>query len=150
MASFKDKGIKLLEKQISKLEDKEFDLEAWKSSTIHLLTILFAAEDPKVKEIFSLKIDYSSWALRDSGADYKPLESCKKKGKEILEIAKSELVLLGDQRGNMQLDKKLKEVLTEDQYAKFTGASSSETDRKIVLKSLTKEALIGLIAGVKQ
>ena len=149
MTSFKEKGIKLLEKQISKLAEKDFDLEAWKSSTIHLLSMLFSADDPKIKEIIGLKIDYGSWALRDSGSDYKPLESCKKKGKEILEIAKDELDLLGDQRGNMQLDKKLKEVLTDDQYAKFTGVSSSETDRRNVLKSLTKDALIGLITGVK-
>lgn len=90
-----DKSIKILEGQIAKLDNKDFDLEAWKSSSITLLARFFGKEDYRIKQIQDLKIDYSSWALRDASSSYNPVRSCKKIGREILETSISELKILG-------------------------------------------------------
>ena len=90
-----EKYIQLFTRQIEKLDTEDFDLEAWKSSTIVLLKKVFGAQDPKIEQIEKLKIDYSSWTLRDSNAKYKPIETCKKIGKEILLSAIDEIELLG-------------------------------------------------------
>ena len=90
-----EKYVKLLRSQVKKLDAEDFDLEAWKSSTVSLLTRIFGEDDGKVKEIFHLKIDYGSWVLRDAKASYKPLESCKRKGLEILEASIIELENFG-------------------------------------------------------
>lgn len=87
--------MKLLRSQVKKLDVENFDLEAWKSSTVNLLNRIFGEDDGKVKEIFHLKIDYGSWVLRDAKASYKPLESCKRKGLEILEASITELENFG-------------------------------------------------------
>lgn len=144
----KEKYLKLLDKQIEKLSVGDFDLDAWKSSTIHLLSIIFGDKDPKIKEIDHLKVDYGSWALRDATPKYKPIEGCKKKGREILEIAKDEIDLLGVTNQKGSLDQKLKEALSESQYAKFTLPTSTEKERSDVLKSLSKDKLIELLSNV--
>ncbi|MCP4456698.1 MAG: hypothetical protein GY816_01520 [Cytophagales bacterium] len=84
----------LLKKQIKKLDSPEFDLEAWKVSTQLLLSNIFGAFDQKTIAIRDLKIDYSSTMLRDSNANYKPMETCRKKGREVLELAVDELEML--------------------------------------------------------
>lgn len=142
-----EKYHKLIDKQIEKLSAPDFDLEAWKSSAAHVIGIIFGQEDPKIKELEKLKIDYSSWALRDSGSDYKPIESCKKMGKEIMEIAKDEIELLGVKNQHSALEEKLRSVLTTSQYDKFmAGADENiQHQRSEVLKSLSKDKLIELL-----
>jgi len=88
-----EKNISLLQKRIEKLDDKEFDLEAWKEATIMVLGRIFGETDSSLKQIENLKIDYSSWALRDATSKYNPTETCKKKGKEILTSLIDELEL---------------------------------------------------------
>lgn len=83
--------VQLLKKQIKKLDSADFDLEAWKVSTQLLLSQTFGKYDEKTITIRDLKIDYSSTMLRDSNADYKPTETCKRKGREVLELAIDEL-----------------------------------------------------------
>ena len=89
------KAITLLQKQIDKLDKEAFDLDAWKASTQSLLESLFGAGNSKVKQVYSLKIDYSSWALRDSTAKYNPVDSCKQMGREILETTIGEIDAFG-------------------------------------------------------
>ncbi|MEO1053630.1 MAG: hypothetical protein AAFX87_23545 [Bacteroidota bacterium] len=90
-----EKYIKMLRGQIDKLEAEGFDLEAWKSSAISILARIFGEKDPKVKQIADIKIEFNSWSLRDVRASYKPLDSCKKRGKEIIDIAIEELENFG-------------------------------------------------------
>jgi len=45
-----EKYVKLLRSQVKKLDVDDFDLEAWKSSTVSLLTRIFGEDDGKVKE----------------------------------------------------------------------------------------------------
>ncbi len=143
-----EKYHKLLDKQIAKLSANDFDLEAWKSSAGYVLSIIFGPEDAKIKEIEKLKIDYSSWALRDSPSDYKPIETCKKMGREILEIAKDEIDLIGVRSPKVQLNEKLKELLSNSQFEKFTSEDSSLEQRNEVLKSLNKDKLIELVSSM--
>jgi len=82
-----NKYIGLLKKQLSKLEPDDFDLEAWKRSTVALLVQIYGIGDIKTQQIEALRIDYGSWALRDASGSYKPLESCKNQGREILSFA---------------------------------------------------------------
>lgn len=85
----------LLRKQVEKLGSDNFDLEAWKSATMSVLTRIFGPSDSRILQIEGLKIDYGSWALRDAQGSYNPLATCKKKGEELLEAAISELEILG-------------------------------------------------------
>ncbi|MCZ6694889.1 MAG: hypothetical protein O6939_13370 [Bacteroidetes bacterium] len=90
-----NKPIAVLKKQLAKLDNENFDLEAWKSSSTVFLSRLFGDKDTIVKQIQGLKIDYGSWALRDASSSYNPAISCKKQGREIIEAAINELETFG-------------------------------------------------------
>lgn len=91
----KDKYKALLKKQVQKLDAEDFDLEAWKGSTVSILSRIYPDHDAKLNQIEALHIDYSSWALRDAKSTYNPMESCKKRGRELIETTLDELELLG-------------------------------------------------------
>lgn len=143
-----EKYYKLIDKQIAKLSASDFDLDAWKSSAAYILSLIFGPEDPKIREIEKLKIDYSSWTLRDSSSTYKPTESCKKMGREIMEMAKDEIDLLGVKQETNGINEKLKQVLSTKQYDKFNSGSDPSRTREEVLKTLSKEKLIELIQSI--
>lgn len=146
----KEKYIKLLNKQKDKLSLDDFDLDAWKISTIHLFTIIFNSQDPKIKEINQLTIDNSSWTLRDSSPKNNPIDTCKRKCLEILDIAIDEIELLGINNSQVTLDNKLKEVLTESQYTKFKSSNNGAKEHSEMLKSMSKDKLIELLMSVLQ
>lgn len=125
----KQKQIQLIEKQIEKLDREDFDLEAWKVSTQLLLTQLFGKFDAKTITIRDLKIDYSSNMLRDSNANYKPIDTCKRKGKEVLELAIAELELFRLE------DPKLQELVD----------ANSPEDLRNYLEKLKKKELVDLL-----
>ena len=142
---------KLLKVQLKKLNSKDFDLEAWKSSTSAVLSMAFGADDPQVHEIQKLKIDYGSWALRDAKASYDPIETCKKIGKEVVEIALSQL---GDSKEinsdfnsileNQLTDKSLKEIR---KVLKSTKSDSKKKEKvEEILKGLDTENLASILA----
>ena len=89
------KALQLIDKQIAKLDAEPFDLEAWKSGAQSLLELLLGGHHTTIAQIKSLKVDYSSWALRDATSKYNPLATCKQMGKALLENAKDEIELLG-------------------------------------------------------
>jgi len=122
----------LLKKQIKKLDFPDFDLEAWKVSTQLLLSNVFGAFDQKTITIRDLKIDYSSTMLRDSNADYKPMETCKKKGREILELAIDELEMV---------------VVPETELKKLISSGNKEA-LLAYLKKQKKEHLIELMMEI--
>lgn len=136
----KSQYIKLLKKQITKLEDESFDLEAWKTSAISVLQRIFGETDPRAKQIDNLKIDYSSWALRDSNANYKPVETAKLKGKEILNTAIDEIEIFGAPENHAA------EVLGQDFAKKLQDMSDSE--RKKHFEAMKKGELVELLMKV--
>lgn len=136
----KSQYITLLKKQIEKLEDEDFDLEAWKSSAVSSLIRVFGKEDQRKEQIEKLKIDYSSWALRDSNANYKPVESAKRMGKEIFKTAIEEIEIFGEPQ-NHSSDVLGKEFAKELQ-------SMTEKERKKHFEGMKKEKLVELLMKV--
>ena len=90
-----DKYIELLRIQMAKLEEADFDLEAWKSGSIVLLSRIFGDSSSKLTQLEKIKFDFSSWSLRDSTGSRDQMESCKKRCKGILEASTIELEVLG-------------------------------------------------------
>lgn len=89
------KEIQMLQKQIDKLENDDFDLEAWKSGATIILERLFGGKNQKIRQIEKIKYDQSSWALREAKGSKNMMEACKRQGKEILHIAMDELEHFG-------------------------------------------------------
>lgn len=133
----KSQYIKLLKKQIVKLDDEHFDLEAWKSSAISVLSRVFGKDDLRAEQIKQLKIDYSSWALRDSNANYKPVETAKLKGREILNTAVEEIEIFGVPENHSS------DVLGQE-FAKEIQ-NMSEPQRKKHFDGMKKEKLVELL-----
>ena len=132
----KDQYIALLKKQIEKLSNDDFDLEAWKTSAITVLHRIFGETDPRAKQVDQLKIDYSSWALRDSNAKYKPVETAKRKGKEILNTAIEEIEIFGALNDDSSPDAISKEVLdmNEDQRKKHFASKKKDELVDLLMK----------------
>lgn len=86
-----EKHISLLNEQISKLNSKDFDLEAWKSYTVILLERIFGNKSHKIAQIQNLKYDFGSWSLRDTTGNKTGLEACKDVARRILEASIEEL-----------------------------------------------------------
>lgn len=91
----KDQYIKLLRCQIEKLDSKEFDLDSWKDSTTLVLDRIFGQNSEKIKKINEIHYDLSSWSLRDTLGTSAHFDTCKKKGKEILEVCIMEIETIG-------------------------------------------------------
>lgn len=91
----KEKEIELIKKQIEKLDNKDFDLEAWKISTILILERVFGYDSSKITKIKNIHQDLSSWSLRDTMGTSSGYDASKKYGKEILEACIMELETLG-------------------------------------------------------
>jgi hypothetical protein len=90
-----EQEIKILQKQVSKLSAEDFDLEAWKAGAIIILERIFGSGNQKISQLEKIKYDQSSWALREASGSKNMMETCKKQGREILEIAMDELALFG-------------------------------------------------------
>ncbi|MFO7613883.1 MAG: hypothetical protein R6W71_04510 [Bacteroidales bacterium] len=90
-----EKEIQLLKTQIEKLKARDFDLDAWKKSTIIILARIFGDSNQKIRQIENIEYDYSSWALRDTTGSDSYLDSCMKLGREILQASIDELENLG-------------------------------------------------------
>src|SRR5690606_7883274 len=92
-----EKEIALLKQQIERLDEKRFDLGAWKNRTILFLERLFGNDSPKLKMINDLHYDYSSWSLRDTAAEgsARDKDPVRIQAKEILEATIAELEMLG-------------------------------------------------------
>ena len=89
------KEIKLLEQQIARLNDEDFDLEAWKKYTIIILARIFGSADEKIRQTRALEFDNSSWTLRDATGNSSYEERTKKLAKEILTAAIDEIKVFG-------------------------------------------------------
>jgi hypothetical protein len=151
-----EKEITLLKEQIARLDDKKFDLEAWKNRTIIFLERIFGKENSKIKMIQNLHYDYSSWSLRDTfaGGSAKDKDPVRIQAKEILDAVISELESLGlPQQKHEKL--KIKELLEYELTGKqvkeletILKSGEQEKEEKIqeILESLEKENLASIIS----
>jgi hypothetical protein len=129
----KSKQIKLLKKQIAKLDEEDFDLEVWKIATILLLEKIFGKSSSEIKQIKDISGDMSSWTLRDNLGDVKS-ERSKLLGKQILQTCIDELELSDEpddlsEGGSDALMELFKNELTGSQYNKLNGIISSNSDK---------------------
>lgn len=159
-----EKYIELLKKQIEKLKEKDFDLEAWKNYTIILLGRIFGEGNQKIKQIEKIEYDFGSWSLRDTSGSSEYMESCKKLGNVILEASINEIENFGlpekDQAGRSE---KVIEIILTAIEDELTGSQMREVkklltstdsgkvkkDKLIIkLKSLNNENLARIIANI--
>lgn len=151
-----EKEISLLKEQIERLDEKKFDLEAWKNRTIIFLERIFGKESPKLRMIRDLHYDYSSWSLRDTfaaGSD-RDKDPVRIQAKEILEAIISEMESLGlpDQK---QEKLKIRELLADELTGKqvkeidtLINSDDSSKNEKIaeIIENLNKESIAAIIA----
>ncbi len=141
----KKQYITVLQKQIDLLEDPSFDLEAWKSAAQSRLSNIFGENDPRIRQIHDLKIDYSSWALRDSNSKYKPVETCKKKGRAIVESLIDEIELVGLPDNNALNDAIMASTQNEaGNKLKELVEKGGDDEIKAYLQALNKKNLVSL------
>jgi len=140
--------IGILNKQVTALSEKDFDLEAWKKGTIARLKSIYSEDDDRIKQLQEIKIDYSSWALRDSNASYKPIDSCKKVGKAIVEAIIDDLTVFGlpasktKDHGSLLL-----KILEEAKREEFENLMQNPGDKsfKKFLQTLSKKELADVV-----
>ncbi|MCA1759960.1 MAG: hypothetical protein LC658_09345 [Bacteroidales bacterium] len=151
-----EKEIALLKEQIARLDEKKFDLEAWKNRTEIFLERIFGKESPKLKMIQNLHYDYSSWSLRDTyaGGSTKDKDPVRIQAKEILEALITELESLGLPQEKKE-QQKIKELLEDELTGKqvkeievLLKTDDKEKTEKIseILETLSKENLAAVIS----
>jgi len=126
--------IKLLRQQISSLEERKFDLEAWKSHTLIFISRIFAASSEHARLIRDLKYDYSSWSLRDTSGGTQQTDPVRKRALEILEAAITELETFGSPLKSASSSKILELFQKE-----LTGKEMDELQRILTLPEREKK-----------
>lgn len=151
-----EKEILLLKRQIERLDEPKFDLEAWKNHTLIFLERIFGKENQKIKMIKELAYDYSSWSLRDTAAagKTKDKDPVRLQAQEILNATIEELEMLGLPK-NKSSEQKVWELLNDELTGKQTREikeiMQSESNDKVakiqsLLELLNKENLANIIA----
>lgn len=150
-----EREINLLKEQIKKLEDKKFDLEAWKNHTVIFLERIFGKDSTKIKMIKELSYDYSSWSLRDTAASGKTKDKdpIRLQAEEILNAAIIELESLGLPSTKPEKDR-IWELLQDDltgrqlrEIEELLKSEDADKAQKIteILESLGNEKLSVII-----
>lgn len=156
--------IEILQKQIEKLDNKKFDLEAWKKHTIILLEAIFGSNNQKVKQIENIEYEYNSWSLRDTSGYSEYLQSCKKLAREVLEASIEELELKGepqpgeDEEGKIPVSvvlDALDDELKGSQYKAMmkllkSDLNPDEKSRQLhdIIKDLDNETIMNILQGI--
>ena len=152
------KEISLLQEQLARLDEKKFDLEAWKNHTLIFLERIFGKDNSKLKLIEELHYDYSSWSLRDTAAagKTKDKDPVKMQAREILGATILELERLGlpeDEDDQSKVWSLLQDELTGKQVKEIDAilkSDDNEKSKKIgkILENLEKENLSLLLANL--
>lgn len=151
-----DRQIELLSQQLEKLNQKSFDLEAWKNQSLIFLNRIFGNSHPVVKMILDLKYDYSSWNLRDATGNEKTDDPVKMQAREILEAAIQELETLGaptKETENERARQLLQQELTGRQWTELAEILGDKTEKQAEqirekLGQLGKEQLVEILTGI--
>lgn len=151
-----EKEITLLKEQLKRLDEKKFDLDAWKNHTLIFLERIFGKDNSKLSLIKELRYDYSSWNLRDTAAagKAKDKDPVKMQAREILTATIIELEKLGLPQNKLETEKVwvlLKDELTGKQAKEIEVILNSNDSDKLenIGKSLEKlgvENLSSIIA----
>lgn len=106
------KEISLLQKQIEKLNSKDFDFEAWKKYSLLQLTRIFGENDPKIAQLKNIEFEFNSWSLRDASGNESYEEGSKSLAKEVIQAAIDELNIYGIPGHESNVDEISKEIIT--------------------------------------
>ncbi len=142
--------IKLLEQQIARLNEKDFDLEAWKKYTIIVLARIFGSKDEKIRQVEQLESEFSSWSLRDASGNKSYEERTKKLAKEILTAAIDEIRVFGlSESGMDKQDQNLEDILNimldelkgsqVKQLKQILSSRESKAEKQRKIKELLEE-----------
>lgn len=140
-------SMKRLEERIG---EKDFDLEVWKTAAVSHLTRIFGPDHPKIKQLEAIRIDYSSWALRDAPASYHPLESCRRMGRELILSVIDEIEIFGlpEQNTMRDLFGSVYSEVEMDAITGLTGTQENEAELKKVLEKAGKEKSVQLLLAL--
>ncbi len=138
------KKAELIKRQIDKLDKEPFDLDAWKSSAHAIIKRIFGDFDPRLKQIEGLRIDYSSWALRDSNSKYKPIESSKNVGREIMQSALEEIEVFGIEDSDNSIEK----YFDADTYKKLQNPGIAKDEKLKLIKKIKKADLEQIVLSL--
>lgn len=151
-----EKEILLLKQQIKQIDEKNFDLEAWKSSTLIFLERIFGKDSPKIKMIKDLRYDYASWKLRDTAAfgTERDTDPIKIQAKEIMSAIIAELESLGipdEKKEKLKIRELLEDELTGKKIKELEALINSEDTEKLkktakILEGIGIENLTLIIA----
>ena len=151
-----EKEIALLQEQIVRLDEKKFDIDAWKNHTIILLERIFGKSSSKIKMIKDLHYDYSSWSLRDTAATGKTKDKdpVRLHAGEILSAAIAELHNFGlpqEISEKHKLWELLQDELTGKQVKEMDALLKSENPEKAnkiaeIIETIEKASLAKTMA----
>ncbi|HAH58975.1 MAG TPA: hypothetical protein DCL86_12580 [Bacteroidales bacterium] len=150
------KEIALIRDLILRLDQKPFDLQAWKTNTMMILGRIFGENSRKVELIRAIQPDYSSSSLRDTSGRISQTDECRKMGYEVLDAVIAELEAFGapvktETTGNRALEaiesfvtvrqsKELAKIMESDQ-----GAEEKELQMSEILKGLDQVDLLAMV-----
>ncbi len=134
--------IEMLVKQKEEISEKDFNLEAWKSTAATLISTIFGKDDPRILTVEKLKIDYGSWALRDASSKYDPVTTCKRIAGDLMDLCVKELKALedGDQSFILEI---LGDHLTGSQMKEIKSILTDKDEKK------RKSALLKVLQNYK-
>ncbi|NOZ47893.1 MAG: hypothetical protein GXO79_14115 [Chlorobi bacterium] len=149
----KSKQIKLLKRQIAKLEEKDFELSAWKISTTLVLEKIFGKNSNEINQVNAISENMSSWTLRDNLGDQSSTKS-KTLARQILETCIDELEMNDEP---IDLENKILEQFKKE----FTGTQYEQLLKLIKqndikgldktskeLNKLEKKALVNILTNI--
>ena len=146
--------IDILKEQIARLEEKRFDLEAWKAHTLIYISRIFGEGSEHARLVNNLKYDYSSWNLRDTAGGTKLTDPVRFQAREILDAAIHELEIFGlpEKAGGNQrplLEAFSNELTGREQkdLEKILEMNAEERDKalKTFIDSKNKETLVAIL-----
>lgn len=90
-----DKQIEILQNQVTKIDEKDFDLDAWKSETCAFLGRIFGDNYQGIQAIERIKNRSVSWRNGNTSSRSDKTASFKKQSKDILNACITELQIFG-------------------------------------------------------
>ncbi len=147
--------IQLLDQQLEAIENRDFDLNAWKKSTILLVSSCFGSHSHQVAAIEKIDYAYSSWSLRDESGTSDPVKTdCKLTLKTIIEELK-----LQDQSSTEQQSGSLdflwapfEDELTGATFKQLknilSNANLSDDEIEMFLKNLPSQTVVNIIKSI--
>lgn len=90
-----EKIIKILNGQLEKLDDPEFDFNAWKGSTITILDRAFGRDNSHTEQLEKIEISAGGFGIGDAYHSWDNVDECKAQGREIVRMSIVELEEFG-------------------------------------------------------